>query len=118
MGILDRKIEKETPEPKDLTIDEQIVGAMKQVYDPEIPVNIYDMGLIYKFDHNEEDQKVTIDMTLTSPNCPAAQTLPVDVKNQVETLPDVAEAEVNIVWEPPWGPENMSDEAKLELGFL
>ena len=118
MGIFDRKKKKTEPQPEEMTLDQQIIRAMKTVYDPEIPVNIYDMGLIYKFAHNKENNKVTIDMTLTSPHCPAAQTLPVEVKHGVETVPGISEAEVNIVWDPPWGPEQMSDEAKLELGFL
>ncbi len=123
MGIFDIKPGKAKTEeaaapeaPK--SIDDQIVDALRRVFDPEIPVNIYDMGLIYRVDHQSETGKVKVDMTLTSPHCPAAQQLPLDVKYSVETVPDVSEAEVEIVWEPPWGPEHMSDDAKLELGIM
>lgn len=119
MGIYENKpasqIEAETVEK---SVDERIIDALKTVYDPEIPVNIYEMGLIYKVDVDQETGKVRVEMTLTSPNCPAAQELPVDVKNAVESVPDVSGAEVEIVWEPPWGPEKLSEVAKLELGMF
>ena len=93
-----------------------IVSVLKTVFDPEIPVDIYELGLIY--DIKIRDNMVDVNMTLTSPNCPAAQTLPVEVKEKVETVPGVEQANVEIVWDPPWGMEMMSDEAKLELGYF
>ncbi|MGD9900659.1 MAG: DUF59 domain-containing protein [Calditrichaceae bacterium] len=93
-----------------------IISVLKSVFDPEIPVNIYELGLIY--DIKIEESAVKIQMTLTSPNCPAAQSLPVEIKNKVAELSGVSEVMVEIVWEPGWGPEMMSDAAKLQLGFL
>ena len=93
-----------------------IVSVLKTVFDPEIPVDIYELGLIY--DIKIRDSNVDVSMTLTSPNCPAAQTLPVEVKEKVETVSGVEQANVEIVWDPPWGMEMMSDEAKLELGYF
>ncbi len=121
MGIFDfaSPKEKTTEENLDhMNIDERIVHALRQVYDPEIPVNIYEMGLIYRIDREEASNFVNIDMTLTTPNCPAAQELPAAVQNSVEQVPDVSGAKVEIVWDPPWGPEQMSEEAKMELGFI
>ncbi len=120
MGIFDIKPNRQVKEERaaDMTVDERIVEALRQVYDPEIPVNIYDMGLIYRIQRDEETEHVNIDMTLTSPNCPAAQELPLDAKYRVETVPGVSGATVDIVWDPPWGPEQMSEEAQMELGFI
>ena len=118
MGIFDVKPKQGPEEQEGLTVDERIVQALRQVYDPEIPVNIYDLGLIYRVDWDETAKKASIDMTLTSPHCPAAQELPVMAKEAAESVGEVAEAEVEIVWDPPWGPEQMSEEAKLELGFM
>jgi len=124
MGIFDPKpVRTKSDETKQQdeapkTMDERIVEALRQVFDPEIPVNIYEMGLIYRHDFDPETGKVKVDMTLTSPHCPAAQELPADVKYSVENLPEVSEAEVEIVWDPPWGPELMSEEAKMELGMF
>ncbi len=95
---------------------EQIVDAIKTVYDPEIPVDIYELGLIY--DIKIKDNKVLILMTLTTPNCPSAQSLPMEVKDRVVRVPGVEDAEVEIVWDPPWGMEMMSEEARLELGYF
>ena len=90
---------------------------MRKVFDPEIPVNIYDLGLIYKIDLNEETKRVVVQMTLTTP-CPEAETLPVKVQSEIERkIPEVNSAEVNIVWNPPWEKGMMSDEAKLILGI-
>ena len=100
------------------SLDDRVLDALRQVYDPEIPVNIYDMGLIYRIDRHPETNHVKVDMTLTTPNCPAAQELPVMVKEAVESVDEIPEAEVEIVWDPPWGPEQMSEEAKMELGFI
>ena len=91
--------------------------AMKTCYDPEIPVNIYELGLIYKIEVLEE-KKVYVEMTLTSPNCPVAESLPAEVKEKVKTIPAVQDVDVEIVFEPVWTKDMMSEEAKLELGML
>ena len=95
----------------------KVVEAIKGVYDPEVPVNIYDMGLIYNIDVGSGGH-VRIDMTLTAPACPAAQSLPERVREQVETIPEVETAQVEIVWEPPWSPDLMTEAARLELGMM
>ena len=121
MGIFDiKRKKKEEPvgEEPVKTLEERVIEQLQKVYDPEIPVNIYEMGLIYKVDLDPENKKANVDMTLTSPHCPAAQELPVDVKNRVEELSEIDEAEVQIVWDPPWETEMMSDAAKLELGMM
>ncbi len=100
-----------------LQIEEKIVKMLRTVYDPEIPVNIYDLGLIYNIDVNAEGH-LTIDMTLTAPNCPAVDFIVEDVKMKTESVEGVTSVEVNIVFEPAWDKEMMSEEAKLELGFL
>lgn len=106
----------------DTTIDtnllgEKIVRVLKTIYDPEIPVDIYELGLIYDVFVNE-DYDVKILMTLTTPNCPVAETLPLEVEEKVKSLNDVKSAEVEITFDPPWSQELMSEEAKLELGML
>jgi FeS assembly SUF system protein len=93
-------------------IETEIVNHLKNIYDPEIPVNIYDLGLIYDIEIDEED-KVTITMTLTAPNCPVADSLLLEVKERVETIKGVRGAEINLVFDPPWDPSMLSDEAKL-----
>jgi FeS assembly SUF system protein len=98
-------------------IEEGIVEALKTVYDPEIPVNIYEMGLIYDL-HLEPDGRVQVKMTLTSPGCPVAGTLPGEVRDKVESVPGVASAEVEVVWDPVWNPSMMSESARLELGMF
>lgn len=98
-------------------IEEKIVNVLKTVFDPEIPVNVYDLGLIYKIDVGEEG-KVDIDMTLTAPNCPAADFIIEDVQQKVESVEEVSSVIVNLVFEPEWNKDMLSDEAKLELGFL
>ena len=98
-------------------LEELIIAALKEIFDPEIPVDIFELGLIYEV-KIKRDGKVDIDMTLTSPNCPVAESLPVDVKNKVEGVEGVEEATVNIVFDPPWDRDMMSEEAQLELGFL
>ena len=92
------------------------VLALREVYDPEIPVNIYDLGLIYEINVNELG-RVEIVMTLTSPMCPVAETLPLQVEERLRAIPDVREVKVLIVWDPPWDQDMMSEEAKLELGL-
>ncbi len=104
-------------ESKDLALGEQIVAAVKTIYDPEIPVDIYELGLIYDVLVNE-DNEVKILMTLTSPNCPVAETLPVEVEEKVKSIDAVKDAEVEITFDPPWTQELMSEAAKLELGML
>ena len=98
-------------------LEEKIVAMLKTVYDPEIPVNLYDLGLIYKIDVNDKNE-VNIDMTLTAPNCPAADFIMEDVRQKVETIEGIAATNINIVFEPIWDQNMMSDEAKLELGFM
>ncbi len=95
-------------------LTDEIVTALKTVYDPEIPADIYELGLIYKVDVDDE-RLVTIDMTLTTPNCPSAAELPSQVENAVSGVTGVREAKVNIVWDPPWDPSRMSDEARTVL---
>ena len=98
-------------------IGEKIIEVIKTIYDPEIPVNIYELGLIYDVLVNE-DFDVKIIMTLTTPNCPVAETLPVDVQDKVKTIKGIKSVDVEMTFEPPWTQDLMSDEAKLELGFL
>ncbi|MBE6293501.1 MAG: DUF59 domain-containing protein [Bacteroidaceae bacterium] len=98
-------------------LEEKIVEMIKTVYDPEIPVNIYDLGLIYRIEV-KEDNSVDIDMTLTAPNCPAADFMMEDVKQKVESIESVGAVNLNLVFEPEWSQDLMTEEAKLELGFL
>jgi FeS assembly SUF system protein len=93
-----------------------IISALKSVYDPEIPADIYELGLIYKVDI-ADDRKVTVDMTLTTPNCPSAAELPMMVENAVASVPGVGEVAVNVVWDPPWDQSRMSDEARVALNM-
>jgi FeS assembly SUF system protein len=93
-----------------------IIAALKSVYDPEIPADIYELGLIYRVDI-ADDRGVKIDMSLTSPNCPSAQELPILVENAVSSVPGVKETKVDVVWDPPWDPSRMSDEARLVLNM-
>jgi FeS assembly SUF system protein len=97
-------------------LTDEIVGALKTVYDPEIPADIYELGLIYKVDI-DDDRMVNIDMTLTTPNCPSAAELPGMVENAVTSVAGVRDAKVTIVWDPPWDPSRMSDEARTELNM-
>ncbi|MCD8287396.1 MAG: iron-sulfur cluster assembly protein [Porphyromonadaceae bacterium] len=99
-----------------LELEEKIVKMLRTVYDPEIPVNVYDLGLIYKVE--VEEGRVVLDMTLTAPNCPAADFIVEDVRQKIESIEGVTSAQVNLVFEPEWSKERMSEEAKLELGFL
>ncbi len=96
---------------------ESVIEALKDIYDPEIPVNIYDLGLIYGVDVTE-DGDVAVSMTLTTPHCPVAESMPGEVELRVGAVPGVRDAEVDLVWDPPWDPSKMSDEARLELGML
>lgn len=98
-------------------IEEKIVAMLKTVYDPESPVNVYDLGLIYKIDVSDNGE-VALDMTLTAPNCPAADFIMEDIRQKVESVEGVTSATINLVFEPEWDKDMMSEEAKLELGFL
>jgi FeS assembly SUF system protein len=97
-------------------LTDDIIAGLKTVYDPEIPADIYELGLIYKIDIGD-DKAVKIDMSLTSPNCPSAQELPIMVENAVSSVPGVKETKVEVVWDPPWDPSRMSDEARLVLNM-
>ena len=99
-----------------MELKDQVINEIKKIYDPEIPVNIYELGLIY--DVIVEKNHVKIKMTLTTPNCPVAETLPVEVEDKVKTIANVNDAEVEITFDPPWSQDLMSEEAKLELGML
>ena len=105
-----------TPEEK-LRTEERIIEVLKTVFDPEIPVDVYNLGLIYRIEL-QDDGRLEVDMTLTAPNCPAADFIAEDVRQKVSSVEGVREATVNLVFEPEWDKEMMSDEAKLELGFL
>ncbi|MDG2153953.1 MAG: SUF system Fe-S cluster assembly protein [Crocinitomicaceae bacterium] len=98
-------------------LENTIVDVLKSIYDPEIPVDVYELGLIYEVKIDKESN-VQIEMTLTSPNCPVAESMPKEVEDKVAEITDVKSAKVNIVFDPPWDKDMMSEEAKLELGFL
>ena len=98
-------------------VKDRIVDALKSIYDPEIPVDIYELGLIYDVEVSE-DGDALVTMTLTTPHCPVAESLPNEVELRVLSVPGVRDAEVKLVWDPPWDPSRMSDEARLELGML
>ncbi len=106
-----------TAEMTPAELEERVVEALRQVYDPEIPVNIYELGLIYDIQVGGGDA-IDIKMTLTSPHCPVAETLPLDVKRTVASIPGIGPVDVEVVWDPTWNPEMMTEAAKLELGFF
>lgn len=110
------KIESAIPQEELARLTDDIVGGLKSVYDPEIPVDIYELGLIYKVDI-ADDRAVTVDMTLTSPNCPAAVELPGMVENAVASVQGVGPVKVNVVFDPPWDQSRMSEEARLALNL-
>ena len=97
-------------------LSDEIVGALKTVYDPEIPADIYELGLVYRIDV-EDDRSVKIDMTLTAPGCPVAGDMPVWVEDAVASVPGISGAKATVVFDPPWSPERMSDEAKVAIGW-
>ena len=97
-------------------IKKRVIEKIKKIYDPEIPVNIYELGLIYKIEVDEKN-KINIDMTLTSPNCPVAESLPKEVKENIMKVEGVSDVNLNLVWEPPWDKDKMSEAAKLELNL-
>lgn len=106
-----------TEDKEILLLETEIVNVLKNVYDPEIPVNIYDLGLIYDIE-TDDQSRVKITMTLTAPNCPVADILPNEIKEKVSAIPGVKEVEINLVFDPPWDQSMMSEEALLELGML
>lgn len=108
--------ENNMPQNK-IQIEEKVIEMLKTVYDPEIPVNIYDLGLIYKIDL-ADDFSLNVDMTLTAPNCPAADFIMEDVRQKLESIEQIKSVEVNLVFEPEWDKDMMTEEAKMELGFL
>ena len=97
-------------------IKSKVIETIKKIYDPEIPVNIYELGLIYKIEVDKKN-KVDVDMTLTSPNCPVAESLPKEVKDNIMNVDGVSDVKLNLVWEPPWDKDKMSEAAKLELNL-
>ena len=116
-GFLAKKPENVTPGEPGGDLYEAVIDALKEIYDPEIPVNIYDLGLIYGVEITDEaDALVT--MTLTTPHCPVAESMPGEVELRAASVPGIRDAEVSLVWDPPWGPDKMTDEARLELGML
>ncbi len=116
-GFLQKKPEGITPGEPGGELHQSVIDALKDIYDPEIPVNIYDLGLIYNVEV-AEDADVKVTMTLTTPHCPVAETMPNEIEMRVMGLPGVRDAEVVVTWDPPWDPSKMSDEARLELGML
>ncbi len=112
----------DTPETKHIglqqnTLEQQVIDALRGVYDPEIPINIYDLGLIYKLDVDSTGV-VNVEMTLTAPGCPVAQTFPATVECAVKCVPGVTDAHVELVWDPPWTQDRMSEAARLQLGLI
>lgn len=116
-GFLAEKPQGGAPGEPGGDIYEGVIAALKDIFDPEIPVNIYDLGLIYGVDV-ADDGGVAVTMTLTTPHCPVAESMPGEVELRVGAVPGVRDCEVNLVWDPPWDPAKMSDEARLELGML
>jgi FeS assembly SUF system protein len=116
-GFLAEKPDRAQPGEPGGDLYEAVVGALKEIYDPEIPVNIYELGLVYGVDVSD-DGDVVVTMTLTTPHCPVAESMPGEVELRIGSLPGVRDCEVNLVWDPPWDMDKMSDEAKLELGML
>jgi FeS assembly SUF system protein len=116
-GFLAQKPQTENPAAPGGALYESVIEALREIYDPEIPVNIYDLGLIYGVEVTP-DADVMVTMTLTTPHCPVAESMPGEVELRVSSVPGVRDAEVELVWDPPWDPAKMSDEARLELGML
>ena len=101
-----------------LQMQERVIEVLRTVFDPEIPVNVYDLGLIYRIELNDDCTELAVDMTLTAPNCPAADFIMEDVRQKLETITGLKKVDVNLVFEPEWDKDMMSEEAKLELGFM
>jgi FeS assembly SUF system protein len=115
-GFLSGETEEKSPASNDELTD-RVIEMLKSIYDPEIPVDIYELGLIYDIDVSEDGDAV-ITMTLTTPHCPVAESMPGEVEMRVLSVPGIRDTEVKLVWDPPWDPSKMSDEARLELGML
>ena len=115
-GFLAQKPAADAPGEPGGALYEAVIDALKEIFDPEIPVNIYDLGLIYGVE--VDDGHATVMMTLTTPHCPVAESMPAEVELRVSAVPGIATADVNLIWDPPWDPQKMSDDAKLELGML
>ncbi|MGN6154845.1 MAG: SUF system Fe-S cluster assembly protein [Sphingomicrobium sp.] len=115
-GFLAGETEEKPPASNDELTD-RVIDVLKSIYDPEIPVDIYELGLIYDIQVSEDGDAV-ITMTLTTPHCPVAESMPGEVEMRVLSVPGIRDAEVKLVWDPPWDPSKMSDEARLELGML
>jgi FeS assembly SUF system protein len=118
-GDFARPMHQSSPDlsPEQRALEIKIVGAIRQIYDPEIPVNIYDLGLIYEI-HIDAELRVDVKMTLTAPGCPVAGSLPAEVERKIETIPEVKSANVDLVWEPTWDKSRMSEAAMLDLGLM
>ena len=116
-GFLSGEKEEEPQAGPGSDLQAEVVNALKSIYDPEIPVDIYELGLIYDVEISEDGDAV-VTMTLTTPHCPVAESLPNEVELRVLSVPGIRDAVVNLVWDPPWDPSRMSDEARLELGML
>jgi FeS assembly SUF system protein len=116
-GFLKQKAAEPEPEGPGNDLYEAVIEALKDIYDPEIPVNIYDLGLVYGVEITP-DHHAKIRMTLTTPHCPVAESMPGEIELRVGSVPGIGDAEVELVWDPPWDPQKMSDEARLELGML
>ena len=116
-GFLSQKPTADDPTQPGGALYDGIIDALKDIFDPEIPVNIYDLGLIYGVEISADGHAVVI-MTLTTPHCPVAESMPGEVELRVSAVPGIATADVNLIWDPPWDPQKMSDDAKLELGML
>jgi FeS assembly SUF system protein len=116
-GFLAQQPAETSPADPGGDLYEAVIEALKEIYDPEIPVNIYDLGLIYDVQISAGNHAKVL-MTLTTPNCPVAETMPGEVELRVGAVPGIGDAQVELVWDPPWDPQKMSDEAKLELGML
>lgn len=116
-GFLAQKPAEASPAEPGGDLYEAVIDALKEIYDPEIPVNIYDLGLIYDVEISADNHAKVL-MTLTTPHCPVAESMPGEVELRVGSVPGIGHAEVELVWDPPWDPQKMSDEAKLELGML
>ena len=116
-GFLAEKAPEPAPVQPGGDLYEAVLDALKDIYDPEIPVNIYDLGLIYDVKVSA-DGDAKVEMTLTTPHCPVAESMPGEVEMRVLAVPGIRDAEVELVWDPPWDPQKMSDEARLELGML
>lgn len=117
MNVSEQAGNAATESPEKAQIRENLIAAMREIFDPEIPINIYDLGLIYRLDIGDEGE-VSIDMTLTAPACPVAGTFPATVEERLIEVPGVSDVRVELVWEPAWSIDNLTDETKLELGLL